>query len=48
MLKIIIAFDGQHFAEGALSMARWLNDYNQVLVTGIFSKPRRLPRNHWL
>jgi len=39
MLKIIIAFDGQHFAEGALSMARWLNDRNSVLVTGIFLSP---------
>jgi hypothetical protein len=39
MLKIIIAFDGQHFAEGALSMARWLNDRNQLLVTGIFLSP---------
>jgi len=39
MLKIIIAFDGQHFAEGALSMARWLNDRNPVLVTGIFLSP---------
>jgi hypothetical protein len=39
MLKIIIAFDGQHFAEGALSMARWLNDRSPVLVTGIFLSP---------
>jgi hypothetical protein len=39
MLKIIIAFDGQHFAEGALSMARWLNNRNPVLVTGIFLSP---------
>jgi hypothetical protein len=39
MLKIIIAFDGQHFAEGALSMARWLNGRNPVLVTGIFLSP---------
>lgn len=39
MLKIIIAFDGQHFAEGALSMARWLNDRSPLLVTGIFLSP---------
>ena len=39
MLKIIIAFDGQHFTEGAMSMANWLNNRNPVLVTGIFLSP---------
>jgi nucleotide-binding universal stress UspA family protein len=39
MKKIIIAFDGQHFSEGALRMAAWLNEKQTILVTGIFLSP---------
>jgi len=36
MKKIIIAFDGNHFSEGAFEFARRLNDLEPVLLTGIF------------
>jgi nucleotide-binding universal stress UspA family protein len=36
MKKIIIAFDGKHFSEGAFEFARRLNDLNPVLLTGVF------------
>ena len=39
MKKVLLAFDGQHFSEGALRMAAWLNDKQTVLVTGIFLSP---------
>ncbi len=39
MKKIIIAFDGRHFSEGALNMAAWLNEKQTILVTGIFLSP---------
>ncbi len=36
MKKIIIAFDGAHFSEGAFEFARRLNELNPVLLTGVF------------
>ncbi len=36
MKKIILAFDGTHFSDGAFEFARKINDLNQVLLTGIF------------
>ena len=37
MKKILLAFDGCHFSEGAFEFARTLNDASQVLLTGVFS-----------
>jgi hypothetical protein len=39
MKKVIVAFDGQHFSEGALRMAAWLNERQDLMVTGIFLSP---------
>ena len=39
MKKVIVAFDGQHFSEGALRMASWLNEQQALMVTGIFLSP---------
>jgi nucleotide-binding universal stress UspA family protein len=36
MKKIILAFDGTHFSEGAFEFARRLNDLQPVLLTGVF------------
>lgn len=36
MKKILLAFDGSHFSEGAFNFARQLNDLHRVLLTGIF------------
>lgn len=36
MKKIILAFDGNHFSEGAFEFARRLNDLHPVLLTGVF------------
>jgi hypothetical protein len=36
MKKIILAFDGIHFSEGAFAFARRLNEMSPVLLTGIF------------
>ena len=36
MKKIIIAFDGANFSEGALEFARRLNEIEPILLTGIF------------
>ena len=36
MKKIILAFDGKHFSEGAIEFVRRLNDLDPVLVTGVF------------
>ena len=36
MKKILIAFDGSHFSEGALEFARQLQTKNQVFLAGIF------------
>lgn len=39
MKKIIVAFDGKHFSEGAMQMAEWLNEKQTVLMTGVFLSP---------
>lgn len=36
MKKIIIAFEGTHFSEGAFEFARRLNELQPVLLTGVF------------
>jgi len=36
MKKIIIAFDGDNFSEGAFEFARRLNDLEPILLTGVF------------
>jgi len=39
MKKIIIAFDGRHFSEGAMEMAVWIDRRQKVLVAGVFLSP---------
>ena len=39
MKKIIVAFDGKHFSEGAMQMAEWLNEKQNLLMTGVFLSP---------
>jgi hypothetical protein len=39
MIKVIVAFDGQHFSSGAMKMAQWLNKQMPLLVSGIFISP---------
>jgi len=39
MLNIIIAFDGQHFSEGAMKMATWLHRRVPMQLTGVFLSP---------
>jgi len=36
MKKIILAFDGTHFSEGAFEFARQLNKISPILLTGVF------------
>lgn len=36
MRKILLAFDGNHFSEGAFEFARRLNEINPILLTGAF------------
>src|SRR5687767_7887011 len=36
MKKILLAFDGSHFSEGALEFARQLHNINPVYLAGIF------------
>jgi nucleotide-binding universal stress UspA family protein len=36
MKKILLAFDGTHFSEGALEFARQMNQQSPILVTGVF------------
>ncbi len=36
MRKIILAFDGDNFSEGAFEFARQLNEQNPVLLSGVF------------
>ncbi len=36
MKKVVIAFDGRHFSEGALEMAAFLNEKSPILLTGSF------------
>ncbi len=39
MLKIIVAFDGLHFSEGAMRMATWLKGRVPLTITGVFISP---------
>jgi hypothetical protein len=39
MLKIIVAFDGLHFSEGAMRMATWLKGRVPLMITGVFISP---------
>jgi len=36
MKKILLAFDGTHFSEGAFEFAKALNESNKILLTGVF------------
>lgn len=36
MKKILLAFDGGHFSEGAFEFARQMNEFSPVLLTGVF------------
>jgi hypothetical protein len=36
MKKVLLAFDGSNFSEGAFEFARRLNDFEPILVTGVF------------
>lgn len=39
MLNVIVAFDGQHFAEGAMKMISYLNAKIPMSITGVFLSP---------
>jgi nucleotide-binding universal stress UspA family protein len=39
MKKILIAFDGKHFSEGAMQLASWINEQEPALITGVFLSP---------
>jgi hypothetical protein len=39
MKKILIAFDGKHFSEGAMQMAGWIHEQEPALMTGVFLSP---------
>lgn len=39
MLNVIVAFDGQHFSEGAMKMASYLHTKIQLSITGVFISP---------
>ena len=36
MKKILLAFDGEHFSEGAFEFGRSMNEMNHVMLTGVF------------
>uniref|UniRef100_UPI003978FF57 hypothetical protein n=1 Tax=Salmonella sp. SAL4450 TaxID=3159905 RepID=UPI003978FF57 len=36
MNKVVIAFDGTQFSEGAFELARELNEMQPILLTGVF------------
>ena len=36
MKKILLAFEGSHFSEGAFEFARKLNELSPVQLTGVF------------
>lgn len=46
MKKILLAFDGTHFSDGAFQFARQLNELEPVLVTGAFL-PQASAANLW-
>jgi nucleotide-binding universal stress UspA family protein len=39
MKKIILVFDGNHFSEGAFKMVTFINEIEDVMVTGVFLQP---------
>jgi nucleotide-binding universal stress UspA family protein len=39
MKKILLAFDGNHFSEGAFRFVNMINEMEPVLVTGVFLQP---------
>jgi nucleotide-binding universal stress UspA family protein len=46
MKKVLIAFDGKNFSEGAFEFARKLNELQPILLTGVFL-PSSLFSNMW-
>ena len=36
MKKVLLAFDGTRFSDGAFEFARWLNSMQPILLTGVF------------
>jgi len=46
MKKIVIAFDGTHFSDGAFEFVRRLNEISPVFVVGSFL-PQPIPVNAW-
>src|SRR5688572_25026297 len=46
MKKIILAFEGTHFSEGAFEFARMINEKNRILLTGVFL-PQVVFSNLW-
>ncbi len=46
MKKVLIAFDGVHFSEGAFEFARRLNELSPVLLTGVFL-PQSIVTGMW-
>src|SRR5689334_24848108 len=36
MKKILLAFDGSHFSEGAFEFAKKINERKRILLTGVF------------
>jgi len=41
MKKVVIAFDGNHFSEGAFEFVRRLNELQPILLTGVFLSDAR-------
>ncbi|MFN5642803.1 MAG: hypothetical protein ACK45S_10445 [Sphingobacteriales bacterium] len=39
MLNVMVAFDGQHFSEGAMKMVNYLNSKIPMSITGVFISP---------
>lgn len=46
MKKVILAFDGDHFSNGAMEFARRMNNHSPILLTGIFL-PQLTYANLW-
>ena len=46
MKKVILAFDGNHFSNGAMEFARLMNNHSPILLTGIFL-PQLTYANLW-
>jgi hypothetical protein len=39
MKKILLVFDGNHFSDGAFQMVTFLNEFDPIMVTGVFLQP---------